>query len=297
VWLTEAAKQVASTRSLDAREEEVECLAVHGTPVPCAEAEANEEEPEWLVEAAEAVSLLESSAAAFGVWAQVGSDAAAGVGGAAEALAAQAALSRATRCVQVGARTSCHEHEEETRAALADAEARLARMRILSHETTGGEPSWLGKATTAIIFAQRVSRRCRTVVQEQPIPGLDTPTGHPVVTGRLVRAADAAEGSKSTLPADENQAILPEERCRDVTAGYSTGGTRSAGDTKRWLHKAALGGFGFVVIGTLAVAAVATPFTPRAEKAFVALSNSAMKMVAPAAFVIAACDTTRAKCK
>jgi len=267
VWLTEAAKQVASTRSLDAREEEVECLAVHGTPVPCAEAEANEEEPEWLVEAAEAVSLLESSAAAFGVWAQVGSDAAAGVGGAAEALAAQAALSRATRCVQVGARTSCHEHEEETRAALADAEARLARMRILSHETTGGEPSWLGKATTAIIFAQRVSRRCRTVVQEQPIPGLDTPTGHPVVTGRLVRAADAAEGSKSTLPADENQAILPEERCRDVTAG----------DSKSWSAEFVLGGVGVLAVTAVVILAVAAPVRRSAETAFVALTNAVTK--------------------
>lgn len=166
-WLTEAGNQVdisqfpsdspaliaSPSRELCAREGAELDSELHGET--CSEAD----EPEWLVEAAQAVSLLESSTQALGAeQAEAGGEEAA------------AALARATIWVQaeVAARQDLARDEagggEQTRAALAKAEASLARMRELSEQMDGQEPGWFAQASTAISFARHISRR-RTVVK------------------------------------------------------------------------------------------------------------------------------------
>jgi len=260
---------------------------VQGSPVGSEAAKGDCDEPEWLTEAAEAVSMLETcSATAVGEWAKTGAAPTASHGldsADAEALAAQAALSRAMKCVKNNSRNARYARAEveETRAAFAEAEVRLARMRALSQETIGCQPEWLEKATNALTIAKRVSGRSRSVVQGQQMLGIETPTGHPVVTGRLVPEKDV-ESMVHPIPQPA--------KGKPAAAGHgeaAIGLPTSVRESRSWSRNLA--------IATIAVIAVGAPLTRRTEGTLVALTNTAMKVATPVAFAIAACDATRSK--
>ena len=171
-WLTEAASQAES----DAAEAEAAALAaaeaaaalratsrwqIASSAVDKARADSSEvalaratsasgEEPSWLTEAA---TKAETDAQELHNMMDHGMGIA--------ALQAEAALSRAAnQWVRAGAgaaRLAAHAEVEETRAALAEAEASLARMRALHEEAAAEEPEWLTTAASAVRLAKRAS--------------------------------------------------------------------------------------------------------------------------------------------